>query len=131
MRRLYSTFAHGLAGLGLLLIRLETGVTACAHGIGLMRACASPHPFLIGLPHMGLGVLVIIGLWTPVVGVLLALTAVVDACTYPALRWYWASTGTVATAVAMIGPGRWSVDARLFGWKRIEISYRRRSEPPS
>ena len=30
-------------------------------------------------------------------------------------------------ALAMLGPGRWSVDARLFGWKRIEASPRRRT----
>ena len=26
----------------------------------------------------------------------------------------------MAGALAMLGPGRWSLDARLFGWKRIE-----------
>jgi hypothetical protein len=34
---------------------------------------------------------------------------------------------TVGGALAMLGPGRWSVDARLFGWKRIEASPRRSS----
>jgi len=28
---------------------------------------------------------------------------------------------TLAIALALIGPGAWSVDARLFGWKRIDI----------
>jgi uncharacterized membrane protein YphA (DoxX/SURF4 family) len=28
----------------------------------------------------------------------------------------------LAFAIALLGPGAWSVDARLFGWKRIEIN---------
>ena len=35
--------------------------------------------------------------------------------------------GTVGGALAMLGPGRWSVDAQLFGWKRIEAPPRRSS----
>ena len=34
--------------------------------------------------------------------------------------------GTVGGALAMLGPGRWSVDARLFGRKRIEAPPGRR-----
>jgi hypothetical protein len=37
--------------------------------------------------------------------------------------------GTVGGALAMLGPGRWSVDAQLFGWKRIEAP--RRSNRPN
>jgi hypothetical protein len=33
---------------------------------------------------------------------------------------------TFGAALAMLGPGQWSVDARLFGWKRIEPSPRKR-----
>ena len=131
MRRLYSTFAQGLPGLGLLLIRLAIGVTACAHGTGLFTAGAPPHFLLVALLHVGLGALLIIGLWTPVAGTLLALIAFADAYTFAAARWYWTSAGTIAAAVALIGPGRWSVDARLFGWKRIEIGNWKRPEPPA
>jgi len=31
---------------------------------------------------------------------------------------------TLGTTLAMIGPGAWSIDARLFGRKHIEISER-------
>ena len=37
--------------------------------------------------------------------------------------------GTISGALAMLGPGRWSLDARLFGWKRIEAPPRRSSSP--
>jgi putative oxidoreductase len=29
--------------------------------------------------------------------------------------------GVISATIAMIGPGAWSLDARLFGRKRIEI----------
>jgi hypothetical protein len=32
----------------------------------------------------------------------------------------------LAAAVAMLGPGAWSVDARLFGRRRFEINGRNR-----
>jgi hypothetical protein len=31
----------------------------------------------------------------------------------------------VGVALALVGPGKWSVDARLFGWKRINIPNRK------
>jgi hypothetical protein len=130
VRRLCSTFASGLPGLGLLLIRLGIGLTACGHGIELLKADSFPNSLLPALFHLGLGGLFVMGLWTPVAGALLALTAGFDVYIYPALRCQWALVGTVAIAAALIGPGRWSVDCRLFGWKRIDIPERRRPEPP-
>jgi hypothetical protein len=41
--------------------------------------------------------------------------------------WVLLLLGTIAGALAMLGPGLWSVDARLFGWKRVEAPRRKSS----
>jgi uncharacterized membrane protein YphA (DoxX/SURF4 family) len=43
--------------------------------------------------------------------------------------WTSALLAAMALAVALIGPGGWSVDARWFGWRRIDIRRPRNSRP--
>jgi putative oxidoreductase len=71
------------------------------------------------------GLLLIIGLWTPVVAtvmVLLELRQIISRHGDPASDILLCA---LAFAIALLGPGAWSVDARLFGWKRIEIDTQR------
>lgn len=35
--------------------------------------------------------------------------------------WVGVLLASLGVALALLGPGAWSVDARLYGWKRIEI----------
>ena len=76
-----------------------------------------------------LGLLLLIGLWTPVAGVLAALLALGAAYVDPAHAGYHALLATLAAALALLGPGAFSVDARRFGWKRVEIG-RGEKRPP-
>jgi len=32
---------------------------------------------------------------------------------------------TLGASLALLGPGAWSADARLFGWKRIDVRDRK------
>ena len=74
---------------------------------------------------MGAGLLLIAGLWTPIVGTSIALIEIWKILTVPGDKWVWLLLGTAAAALAMLGPGFCSIDARLFGWKRIEAPPRR------
>jgi uncharacterized membrane protein YphA (DoxX/SURF4 family) len=66
-----------------------------------------------------IGLLLLAGLWTPIAGTMLAVIAFWHAFTEPASFFTSVVMGTLGAALALLGPGGWSVDARLFGWKRI------------
>jgi putative oxidoreductase len=117
LQRLFSTFANSWPGFGLLIQRFFTGIALLYNGIALPE---TPKAGLT-IPEVTgavLGLFILAGLWTPIVG---ALVAVVE-------LWIIAGGGDIWTSLmlaafggtlAMIGPGAWSIDARLFGRKHI------------
>ncbi len=120
LRRLYSTFAGGWPGIGLILMRLVVGI-ALVNSTGKALLSSPGIPMSVVSVLLGAAaILLIIGLYTPIVG---TVVAVIESCrllTIPADRWVYLLVATVGAALAMLGPGLWSLDARLFGWKRIE-----------
>jgi putative oxidoreductase len=126
LRRLYSTFAGGWPGIGLLGMRLVVG------SVLLVRASSPlwsdpPWPATLTLASLaGPGLLLVLGLWTPLAGLAVAAIEISGLLTADDL-FAPVLAATMGGALAMLGPGRWSVDARLFGWKRIEASPRRES----
>jgi putative oxidoreductase len=71
------------------------------------------------------GILLLAGLWTPIAGALLTIIEIWSAFSHPHDPWSYILLGTFGAALAMLGPGAWSVDARLFGWKSIAIRDRK------
>jgi putative oxidoreductase len=122
LQRLYSTFARGWPGMGLLLLRLGTGIPLIYFAIGGLLGADSREPASFVLDGLGAiaGLLLIIGLWTPVVGAVVAVAQLwvffSRPFPYPFLHFFLLLLGA---ALAMLGPGAWSIDARVFGRKRL------------
>ncbi len=76
MQRLFSTFADGSPGVGLLLLRLLTGVALIHFGIANLREAPPLATVVLQSIGVGAGILLLVGLWTPVAGGLAAIVKV-------------------------------------------------------
>ena len=125
MRRLFSTFAGSWPGAGLLLLRLVVGSVVLVGAGSKFWSAAPLQTTLTSASLAGSGLLLIAGLWTPLAGTAVAAIEILQVLTMAEDPLVCLMAGTVGGALAMLGPGRWSVDAQLFGWKRIEAPPRR------
>lgn len=125
MRRLFSTFAHGWPGVGLLVMRLVGGTTFAARALGTIES----QPFIalpVGLLGVFAGLCLVAGFWTPIAGSVIATIGLWFAFARPEDPLSSVLLATIGGALALLGPGAWSIDARLFGWKRIDVPDRKR-----
>jgi putative oxidoreductase len=124
MQRLFSNFANGWPGIGLLIQRLLIGTALLRYSVAHL---AHTNHLTILVPSIlggAAGILLVLGLWTPGACVLAALTEIWGTCWHLVDVRIAIILATIATALVMIGPGAWSIDARLFGRKHLEIPNR-------
>jgi len=120
LRRLFSTFAHGWPGAGLLLLRLVTAVALLSQVIVALPTGHSLQSVAIAILTGIVALLLLVGLWTPITGTLAAPIELRNVFARLDNPWMCVLLGALCVSIAMIGPGAWSVDARRYGWKRID-----------
>jgi hypothetical protein len=118
-------FVRGWEGIGLLLIRLACGGVLLREAVTRIGGVPASETliYLALLTPVSLAMLTgyrtrIAGAGTAVLGVSLLALGKGDAVVHSLLA-------TLGAALALMGPGAWSVDARLPGWQRIHIPRRR------
>lgn len=122
MQRLFSMFPGSWPGAALLLLRVTAAIPLMLGG---------PPPGLQGLSRswlefaiLGVGLLLLAGLWTPVAGALLGIFELWIVFTERGAPTSHYLLAVLGVSLIMLGPGAWSVDARLFGRKRIDVETR-------
>lgn len=117
MQRLFSTFAHGWPGTGLFVQRVVIAATLVHQAITHLGQPA-PAPQITAA---GAGLLLLVGLWTPVAGVIVALSELAIGLAHQCDPWVCVFLATLGLTLSLIGPGAWSIDARLFGRKQVRM----------
>jgi putative oxidoreductase len=106
-------------------MRLVAGFTLVDHGIVGLRTELPLGQVIVYVLETGAGALLLAGLWTPIAGTLAAAAELWCAFEQPRDSLTHILLVTLGAALVLVGPGAWSVDARLFGWKRINIRNRK------
>jgi putative oxidoreductase len=82
--------------------------------------------FEIAVPELlgaAAGALIIAGLWTPLTGIIVSAVQGWIAFSRPNGALMPIVLAVLGLSLAMIGPGAWSIDARLFGRKQITTDF--------
>jgi uncharacterized membrane protein YphA (DoxX/SURF4 family) len=134
LRQVLSAFPGGGPGMALVLLRLTLGLTGITEGVSIATRGSDLASQCLGIILGSAGAFVAIGLYTSVsataaaTSILCGALFLVDVPRFVLLQ-SWPTAAIVivlALAIALLGPGLFSIDARLFGRREIIIPRRPR-----
>ena len=121
MQRLFSTFPNAWPGYGLLLLRFTCSAPLLV--IGTAELWEWPGDLLTSFHMLSCltGALILAGLWTPLAASCHAILQGALACADESFASTHLLLALIGVSLVMLGPGYWSIDARLYGRKRIDL----------
>ena len=129
MQRLFVSFPDGWPGIGLLWLRLVVGIALGLQGASYLSAFLEANIgvwAIVGMAIVG-GLCLIGGLFTPAAGIaaiagsILVATGPIDESQLFFRAQGSLLLGAATVSIMLLGPGAYSIDARLFGRREILI----------
>jgi uncharacterized membrane protein YphA (DoxX/SURF4 family) len=102
-------------------LAISTFLIHCA--LAPLTAATSSEQAVLLMIALGLGAFLLIGLFTPIAGMLGALLEAWTAFSHQEEWWACILAAAIALALALLGPGSWSLDALAYGRKRVSIHH--------
>ena len=130
LQRLFSAFPGGWSGIALLLLRGVFATALLVQGSYYLREPnSSSATSFVGLVGIAAGTLLGVGFLTPFVGATVGLGAigvglsVLPLCTWTVFESHISAAfaAAILLAIIILGPGAFSIDARVFGRREIII----------
>lgn len=132
MQRLFSAFPRGLPGLGLMILRLVVAINSIVAGISVLDGTkrGNAAPLAIGVVAILFGASILVGFLTPLICGFAAIGYSASGLLWLPGNHAQLHTGSIADlnlaitslALILVGPGAFSIDARLFGRREIMIT---------
>jgi putative oxidoreductase len=121
VQRLFSTFPNGWPGRALFLLRLVAAAPLLQNSIAYICGFNSTSVLAVELLGLACAVLLAVGFCTPLAALLQAVLEALLALRATQFFGEHAILASIGLSLSMLGPGAWSIDARLFGRQRIDF----------
>jgi uncharacterized membrane protein YphA (DoxX/SURF4 family) len=129
LQKLFAAFPAGWPGIGLICLRVAVAIALLTHGVAVLSAAEAPAFRVWTMESVAIlvGVALLIGLLTPLVGAAAAICYLYVGTSqllgtgndsHGSTAWCLA---IISIALVLLGPGAFSLDARLFGLRQIMI----------